>query len=159
VDIGTHDKRFEEVSMRPLLCAALAALFALAPAAHAGPLDVSKAKAHLAAIAAGKIDAVMQDYADDAYMDWVGGALEGRYRGKAAIRAVWEKFFAANRGKPRPMKSGEVESYSSPSGTSLDVTVEYGGAVPVTAWQVFVYRDGDLTTEIWQNVPPRKGAR
>jgi hypothetical protein len=32
----------------------------------------------------------MRDYADDAYLEWVGGPLDGRYRGKAEIRAVWQ---------------------------------------------------------------------
>ena len=127
--------------------------------AHAGPLDDAKSKAHLEAIAAGNLDLLMQDYAEDAYMDWVGGPLDGRYRGKAAIRAVWQNFIDINPGKPRPAKFGELESYSHPQGTSVAGTAEYGGNKPVKVRHVLVYRDGILTTEIWQVIPGAKAAK
>jgi ketosteroid isomerase-like protein len=72
--------------------------------AVAGPLDDAKARAHLDAVAASDVEALMRDYAGDAYLEWVGGPLDGRYRGKAEIRAVWQKFIAANAGKPRPAR-------------------------------------------------------
>ena len=121
--------------------------------AVAGPLDEAKAKAHLDAVAAGDLEALMRDYADDAYMEWVGGPLDGRYRGKAAIRAVWQKFIAANAGKPRPANFGKLTALSNPRGTSLQAKADYGGAVAVKVWHVLTYRDGDLTTEVWQIAP------
>jgi hypothetical protein len=127
--------------------------FVAGQAALAGPLDEAKARAHLDAVAAGDVEALMRDYAEDAYMDWVGGPLDGRYHGKAAIRAVWEKFIAANAGKPRPAHFGKLSSFANPRGTSVQSKAEYGGAVPVKAWHVLTYRDGDLTTEIWQIAP------
>jgi len=133
---------------------ALAALpFCPGGSAVAGPLDEAKAHAHLEAVAAGDLEALMRDYSDDAYMDWVGGPLDGRYHGKAAIRAVWQKFIAANAGKPRPAHFGKLSAFSNPRGTSLEAKAEYGGAVPVKAWHVLTYRDGDLTTEVWQIAP------
>ena len=130
-----------------LLCCLVSA------AASAGPLDEKKADAHLKAVAAGDVEALMRDYVDDADMDWVGGPLEGRYHGKAAIREVWQKFVALNDGKPRTAKFSELESYANPKGASIEASAEYGGKVPVKVWHVFVYRDGDLTTEIWQVAP------
>lgn len=127
--------------------------FCVGNPALAGALDEAKAHAHLEAVAAGDLEALMRDYADDAYMDWVGGPLDGRYHGKAAIRAVWEKFIAANAGKPRPARFGKLVAFSNPRGTSLEAKAEYGGAVPVKAWHVLTYRDGDLTTEVWQIAP------
>jgi hypothetical protein len=123
----------------------------LLQAVQAGPLDDAKAKAHLQAIAAGDLDALMRDYPEDAYMDWVGGPLDGRYRGKAAIRAVWKKFIATNHGKPRQVKLGKLESYGNPKGTSYAVVAKYAGEKPIKAWHVLIYRDGELATEIWQN--------
>lgn len=128
-------------------------LLATMQAVVAGPLDESKAQAHLNAVAAGDLEALMRDYAEDAYMDWIGGPLDGRYHGKAAIRAVWQKFIAANAGKPRPAKFGKLESYANPKGTSVEATAEYGGTTPVKIWHAFTYRDGILTTEIWQIAP------
>jgi ketosteroid isomerase-like protein len=122
-------------------------------AAFAGPLDEAKARVHLNAVAAGDLDGLMRDYSDDAYLEWVGGPLDGRYRGKAAIRAVWEKFIAANAGKPRPANFGKLEGFANPRGTSLQAKAEYGGTVPVKVWHVLTYREGDLTTEVWQITP------
>jgi ketosteroid isomerase-like protein len=119
----------------------------------AGPLDEAKAKAHLDAVAAGDLEALMRDYADDAYMEWVGGPLDGRYRGKAEIRAVWQKFIAANAGKPRPAHFGKLTAFANPRGATLEAKADYGGAVPVKVWHALTYRDGDLTTEVWQIAP------
>ena len=139
--------------LRLIAILASSLLFGFVQTAQAGPLDEAKAKAHLQAIAAGDLDALMRDYPEDAYMDWVGGPLDGRYRGKAAIGEVWKKFIAANHGKPRSAKVGKLESYSNPKGTAFEVAAEYGGEKPVKAWHVFVYRDGELATEIWQIAP------
>jgi hypothetical protein len=95
----------------------------------------------------------MQDYAEDAYMEWVGGPLDGRYRGKEAIRSVWQKFIDINAGKPRPAQFGKLSAFSNPKGVSLQSRAEYGGALPLKVWHVLTYRDGDLTTELWQIAP------
>jgi hypothetical protein len=132
---------------------AMALLAGASPLAQAGPLDEAKAKAHLEAVAAGDLDALMRDYADDVYMDWVGGALDGRYRGKAEIRAVWQKFIAANAGKPRAAKFGKPEAYANPKGTTVEASAEYGGTPAVKVWHALTFRDGELSTEIWQIAP------
>ena len=121
--------------------------------AVAGPLDEAKAKAHLDAVAAGDLEGLMRDYAEDAYMEWVGGPLDGRYRGKAEIRAVWQKFIAANAGKPRPAHFGKLTAFANPRGATLEAKADYGGTVPVKVWHGLTYRDGDLTTEVWQIAP------
>jgi ketosteroid isomerase-like protein len=127
------------------LCAAQFAL--------AGPLDETKARAHLDAVAAGDLDALMRDYADDAYFEWVGGPLDGRYHGKAAIRAVWEKWIAANGGKPRAARFGKLSAFANPRGASMQARADYGGTLPVKVWHVLTYRDGELSTEVWQIAP------
>jgi hypothetical protein len=132
---------------------AMAMLPLAAQPAFAGPLDDARARAHLDAVAAGDLDSLMRDYADDAYFEWVGGPLDGRYRGKAAIRAVWEKWIAANAGKPRPAKFGKPTSFANPRGASIESRADYAGAVPVKVWHVMTYRDGELTTEVWQIAP------
>ncbi len=130
-----------------LICMAMT----VASPAFAGKLDEARAKAHLEAIAAGDLGAVMRDYPDNAFMEWVGGPLDGQYRGKEAILAMWKKFFAVNDGKPRPVRLGELEAYSNAKGASIETTAEYGGKLPLKVWHVFVYRDGMLVAEIWQN--------
>lgn len=135
------------------LIAPFVLLLAIALPAAAGPLDDARARAHLEAVAAGDIDALMRDYAPDAYMDWVGGPLDGRYQGEAAIRLVWQKFIAANDGQPRTAKFGKLESHANPKGTSIEGAAIYGGKTPVKVWHVLTYRDSVLATEIWQISP------
>jgi len=139
--------------MRHLLL--LLCLLTAAPTA-AGPLDEKKAQAHLLAVAAGDVDAILRGYAEDAYLDWVGGPLDGRYRGKAAIREAWQKFAALNNGQPRPARLGPLVRHANPTGASFAVGAEYGGKTPVKVWHVLVYRDGELTTEVWQISPALK---
>lgn len=127
-----------------------------ASTAVAGPLDQKKAERHLNAVAAGDVEALMTDYADDAYMDWIGGPLDGRYYGKAAIREVWKKFVAANDGQPRPARVGQLSSYGNPKGVALEAEAEYGGKTPLKVWHVLVFRDGVMTSELWQIDPNLK---
>ena len=138
---------------RILLIITCSLLFGFIQTALAGPLDEAKAKAHLQAVADGNLDAVMRDYTDDAYLDWVGGPLDGRYRGKAAIGEVWKKFIANNGGKPRPAKFGKPEAFANPNGATVATPAEYGGERPVKVWHVLTYRDASLVTEIWQIAP------
>ena len=141
---------------RILMIVTYSLLFGFVQTALAGPLDEAKAKAHLQAVADGNLDAVMRDYTDDAYMDWVGGPLDGRYRGKTAINEVWKKFIANNGGKPRPAKFGKSEAFANPNGTTVVTPAEYGGERPVKVWHVLTYRDASLATEIWQIAPAIK---
>jgi hypothetical protein len=135
-----------------LLCSMISA------AALAGPLEEKMAETHLKAIAAGDVEALMRDYAEDAWMDWVGGPLDGRYRGKAAIRDVWKKWDALNDGKPRQARLGKLSQYANPKGVSVEAGAEYVGKATVKVWHVLVYRDGELATEIWQIAPAIKVA-
>ena len=131
----------------------------IAAAVQAGPLEAKMAEAHLKAVAAGDVEALLLDYAEDAYMDWVGGPLDGRYRGKAAIREVWKKWASANDGKPRQARLGNIEQYANPKGVALQASAEYAGKTSVKVWHVLVYRDGQLATELWQIAPALKVAK
>ena len=101
---------------RPLLLAAACSLPLLA---FAGPLDERAADAHLKAIAGGDIEALMAQYGDDPWMDWVGGTLDGRYRGKDEIRALWQKFIANNEAQPRTLTRTAITQNANPKGVTL----------------------------------------
>lgn len=145
-----------EALRRGSLCLLTCLLAVFALPAIAGPLDEAKAEAHLKAIADGDIEALMRDYAEDAFMEWVGGPLDGRYRGKPALRGVWQKFIAANDGQPRPAKVGAPQAFANPKGVSIEASAEYGGKTPVKVRHVLVYRDAELVTELWQIAPALK---
>ncbi len=121
--------------------------------ASAGPLDERAADAHLKAVAAGDIDALMSAYGDDPWMDWVGGSLDGRYRGKDAIRELWQKFIANNDGQPRTLARTMISQNANPKGVTLTATAEYVGKTTVRVRHVLVYRDTKLATEVWQIDP------
>lgn len=135
---------------RPLL---LVAAFGLPLLAFAGPLDERAADAHLKAIAAGDVDTVMKAYGDEPSMDWIGGPLDGRYRGTEAVRELWKKFAAANDNQPRPLQRTSIVQNGNPKGVTLTVTAEYGGKTTVRTHQVLVYRDMKLVSEVWQIDP------
>ncbi len=136
-----------------LWAAALALSCLSSYSALAGPLDEARARIHVQAIAAGELDTIMRDYADDAYLEWVGGPLDGRYHSKDAIRAVWQKFIDANAGKPRKAQFSPQEDYANAKGSTVEAQAQYGGTTPVKVWHAQTYRDGSLVTEIWQTVP------
>lgn len=123
------------------------------PLAQAGPLDERAATAHLEAIAAGDVDALMQAYGDDPFVEWVGGAIDGRYRGKEAIRAAWVKFMANNDHQPRTVVRSAWVQNANPTGVTLVANAEFTGKAKVRIREVLVYRDGKLVTEIWQIDP------
>ncbi len=141
-------------SSRLLASALLFLPFWLLPTfATAGPLDERAALAHIDAIAAGDVDAVMAAYGDEPFMDWVGGTLDGRYRGKEAIREVWTKFMANNDKQPRTVQRTVVEQAANPKGATLATTIDYIGKTTVRVRHVLVYRDTRLVTELWQIAP------
>lgn len=136
--------------MRRLLHLLIAAL--VLPAV-AGPLDERNADAHLKAIAAGDTEAIMKAYGDDPWMDWVGGSLDGRYKGAEAIRELWNRFAANNDQQPRTVTHGPIVQNANPKGVTLAVTAEYVGKTTVRVRHVLVYRDTRLVTEVWQIDP------
>lgn len=121
--------------------------------AQAGPLDERAAEAHLKAVAAGNVDAVMQAYGDDPWMDWVGGPLDGRYRGAEALRQLWTKFAAANDNQPRSLQRTVITQNANPKGVTLTAVAEYAGKTTVRVRHVLVYRDTRLVSEVWQIDP------
>lgn len=122
--------------------------------AAAGPLDERAAEAHLKAVAAGDVDALMQAYGDDPWMDWVGGPLDGRYRGADALRQLWTKFAAANENQPRTLQRSVITQNANPKGVTLTAVAEYvGKAATVRVRHVLVYRDTRLVSEVWQIDP------
>jgi len=139
--------------MKRKLIAAAVLAFATIGAANAGPLDRAKANAYLKAVAAGDVDALMQMYSQDAHMQWVGGQLDGVYRGADQIREVWMKFVKSNDGMPRESTVGTMEESANPRGATILVNADYRGKNYVKVRHVLVYRDGMLVNEIWQIDP------
>lgn len=127
----------------------LAAGCAVSPAS-ASPIT-DKAAAHFNAIAAGEVDGVTTAYSDDTVFQWIGGPLDGEYRGKAAIAEVWRKFIAAQ-GKLQ-VEVSNMEENANPKGSTVTADVKFTGKTAIPVRYVLTYRGDSLVTEIWQIDP------
>jgi hypothetical protein len=108
-------------------------------------------RAHIQEIASGNPGAIADDYRPDAFLWWVGGPLDGVYRG-AAIGATW-KAFAASQGALEPTISSIVGA-SNPAGQTFVADVTYKGkSATLRVREVFLVRNGKLQDEIWQIAP------
>lgn len=135
--------------MKFRLFAAVAALSLICAPALAGPKD--DANAHFQAIAAGNVEQVMAGYAGDAVFQWVGGPLDGAYRGSESIHGVWAKFAKAN--APLTVKIDQLAESANPKGATVTANVTFTGKSTIKVRYVLTYRDGKLVNEVWQIDP------
>ena len=126
-----------------------AALLTLSSAAFAVVTD--DANAHFKAIGAGNVEQIMQDYADNAVLLWVGGPLNGAYTANDKIKEVWSKFAKGN--APLEVITGKMEESSNPAGSTVTANVEFKGKNTIKVRYTLVYREGKLVNEIWQIDP------
>jgi ketosteroid isomerase-like protein len=129
---------------------ALAAL-GLAPLALAAESPIDAARAHIAAIAEGKVDAITASYAPDAVLEWVGGPLDGRYAAPDAIKSTWTKFTKANGALKADVS--HLQEAANPKGATVTADVVFHGKTTIPVRYVLTYRDGKLVAEIWQIDP------
>ncbi len=125
-------------------------LLSLSGAAFAGPA-ADNANQHFKAIAAGDVDGVMRAYGNDAQLQWVGGPLDGVYRGDAKIKETWAKFSQAQ-GKLQ-LAVSKLEESANPKGATVTANVEFTGKAPIKVRYVLTYRDNKLVSEVWQIDP------
>ena len=112
-----------------LIAAILAGIIAFAGSAHAAeltPIDIVNRHGS----AGGNIDAIMQDYADDAIVLQAGRAVQG----KAAIREVFAKMFPA-RPVQAPAVSGSPSAPSRPAGGMKVTRVWQEGDIGLMTWE------------------------
>ncbi len=128
---------------------AAAAAVLLASAASAAPAD--DARQHFQAIGKGDVAAIAGAYAPKAQLEWVGGPLDGTYRGAKAIEGVWQKFTKAQ--GPLEVTAETVEEAANPKGATVTANVVYKGKQPLKVRQVVTYRDGHIVAETWQVAP------
>jgi hypothetical protein len=133
--------------------AASAALSLICASALAGPKD--DANAHFLAIGDGQVDKIMDGYATDASFQWVGGPLNGQYKGHDAIQGVWAKFAKAN--APLTVKADQVVESINDKGATVSANVTFTGKNTIKVRYILTYRDGRLVNEIWQ-IDPKLGA-
>lgn len=110
-----------------------------------------RATAHFQAIGQGQLDVVTAAYTDASTFQWIGGPLDGEYKGKSAIAEVWRKFTAAQ-GKLE-VAAANVTENANPKGSTVTADVMFKGKKTISVRYVLTYRGADLVTEIWQIDP------
>lgn len=107
--------------------------------------------AHIEAISSAPLETLMPQYAKNARLEWIGGPLDGKYEGAAAIENAWSRFIAA-----RGDMQAEIQGYTiaeNPKGRTVIATVLYRGTKTIPVRIITAYRDGMIATEIWQIDP------
>ncbi|KPL27408.1 MAG: hypothetical protein AMJ72_09020 [Acidithiobacillales bacterium SM1_46] len=118
--------------------AAATAFTLISASALAGTGD--SAQSHFQAIAAGDLDKIMANYGNDAQFQWVGGPLDGTYKGTEAIRGVYAKV-------------EQLTESANPKGSTITANVTFSGKNTIKVRYVLTYRDGKLVNEVWQIDP------
>lgn len=130
-----------------LVCALLAVVSTGVGAADIG----SQARDHFNAIARGDVDAVTADYAPNAELHWVGGPLDGDYRGMGSLKQVWGKFAKAQ--APLDADVENLQVNGNPAGATVSAEVTFSGANTIPVRYILLYRQGKLVDEVWQIDP------
>jgi ketosteroid isomerase-like protein len=133
----------------PALASALM-MTTLADHALAGAAS-DKAVAHFDAIAKGQVEAIIDAYADNAVLQWVGGPLDGVYSGKTDIAPVWQKFTEAQ--GQLTVEVSDLRENANPKGATVSANVKFMGAKTVPVRYVLTYRGDLLVNEVWQIDP------
>jgi len=140
--------------MKQIYLATLLAIAAINTAV-ASPIS-DAAKTRFSAIGADETSTIMQGYADNAQLVWIGGPLDGTYSGVNAIRSTWEKFGKAI--GPARVTVLSIDESANPKGTTVVAKVQFDGKTQVKVLYVLSYRDGKLVNETWQ-VDPKLTAK
>lgn len=122
--------------------------------AQAGPA-AEIAQRRIAAIATGEVPTLTAGYAEGATLEWVGGPLDGSYRGPAAIGPVWTRFAGAQ--GPLQARVGEVIESANPRGQTVMANVVFSGRATLKVRYLLVLRDGRVVNEVWQIDPGLPG--
>lgn len=109
------------------------------------------ARQHFQAIATGNMSKIMQQYAENAHLEWVGGPLNGTYSSPDAIKNVWNKFTTAQ-GTLKYTVTGMSEA-ANHEGTTISAKVLFEGKKPIKVFYVLTYRGEKIVNETWQIAP------
>lgn len=137
--------------MKPILAVALAVIFS--SAAQAGPA-ADLVQSRIRAIASGDVAAIVADYGRGAQLHWVGGPLDGTYKG-AQLKQVWSKFSKGN--APLQASVGAITESANPKGATVSVPVVFTAKSVIKVRYAVTLRDGLVVSETWQIDPSLSG--
>lgn len=120
-------------------------------------MQAPDAARHFSDVATGRVGAIMAQYAPHATLNWVGGKLNGTYRGTEAIKDVWQRF-EHDMGKMTAHVS-DVKVSGGKLGMTVTADVKFQGKMTVPARYVLVYRDHKIVDEVWQLASKTRAAK
>lgn len=120
----------------------------MATAGWAAVRPQEMARAHWAAIAKNDLHTTMKGYSRRAVLDWVGGPLNGKYRGPAAIAKVWKKFFKAQ--GPLAVTVRDLKERRHAGRQIVTARTIFKGRKSIPVNYTLVYRSGRLLSETWK---------
>ncbi|MBI3562365.1 MAG: nuclear transport factor 2 family protein [Gammaproteobacteria bacterium] len=112
------------------------------------------ANSHFKAIASGQMQGIMAGYSTDAELQWVGGPLDGSYKGMESIQDVWAKFTKSN--SVLQVSVDKLAESANPKGATVTANVTFTGKNTIKVRYVLTYREGKLVNEVWQ-IDPKLG--
>ncbi len=112
------------------------------------------AERHFKDIASGRIGAMLSQYSPHATLNWVGGKLNGTYRGHEAIKDVWQRY-EHDMGKAT-VRVSDVKVRGDKQGMTVTADVLFTGKMKLPVRYVLVYRGHKIVDEVWQLAPHSK---
>ena len=109
------------------------------------------ASLHFKAIASGDVFLLMRGYDNDVNLQWVGGPLDGVYKGDTRVRELWTKFSTAQ--GQLVHKVSDLQESVNPNGSTVTANVEFKGKATIKVRYVLTYREGKIVNEVWQIDP------
>ena len=106
---------------------------------------------HIDAIGVGDVAKITAQYSAGAWLNWVGGPLDGTYIGPQQIAEVWGKF-SKSQAPLKPTVKNMAES-ANPAGSTITADVIFTGKTTIKVRYVMLYRKGELVDETWQIDP------
>lgn len=127
---------------------AIAAAMGLAALPAFAGMTAPDAQMHFKAVASADLSAIMSQYKPDATLYWMGGPLDGAYKGTDQIKGVWSKFVKAMGATSATVKDVKVAGAGMGMTVTADVTFHGKTSVPVR--YVLVYAGKKIVDEVWQ---------
>jgi hypothetical protein len=126
------------------------AAIGIGAAAHA-ETPANLAQQHIDAIGVGDVAKIASQYSAGAWLNWVGGPLDGTYIGPQQIAEVWGKFSKSQAPLKATVKN--MAESANPAGSTITADVIFTGKATIKVRYVMLYRKGELVDETWQIDP------
>jgi len=106
---------------------------------------------HWEAIARNDVGMATISYSPNATLEWVGGPLQGKYTGPAAIAEVWTKFFIAQ--GPSEVDVSNVQERPEAGKQTVTARVIFKGRRTVPVDYTLMFEGDQIVAETWRVRP------